>query len=81
MFGITGQNINISMAYTPTAFSGVVTYTISPPLPTGLSISSTTGVVNGTSIAAVPVTTYTVTGTDGIKTATATIDLVIFEAP
>ncbi|MDB5132167.1 MAG: hypothetical protein JWR02_1916 [Mucilaginibacter sp.] len=55
---------------TPTNTGGTVTatgYSISPALPTGLAISSSTGVISGTPTVLSPVTIYTVTavGTSG----------------
>ena len=43
---------------------GTLTYSISPTLPTGLSISSTTGAITGTPTAASASTSYTIAATD-----------------
>ena len=61
---------------TPTA-SGelVVSWSVSPPLPAGLSLSATTGVVTGTPSVLAPEATYVVTATNtgGSDTFTLTI--------
>jgi hypothetical protein len=44
--------------------SGALTYTISPALPTGFTINSSTGEITGTGTVASAVTSYTVTVTD-----------------
>lgn len=50
--------------------------TISPALPTGLSIDSSTGLISGTpSIGVAGTTTYTITATNSVGTATGTISL------
>jgi hypothetical protein len=58
--------------------AGSLTYSISPALPAGLSLSSITGAVAGTPTAASLATTYTVTVTDiNGATATATFSLTV----
>ena len=59
--GVIGTAITSTTAYSATYVSGTITYSISPTLPTGLSISSSTGVVSGTPTAIVGPTIYTVT--------------------
>jgi hypothetical protein len=50
---------------TPTSNGGtVVSYSISPTLPTGLSFNTSTGVVSGTPSSLSPITAYTVTATN-----------------
>ena len=57
--------------------TGMLTYSVLPALPTGLSFS-TAGVVSGTPTATSPLTAYTVTVTDSnAATATATFNLTI----
>ena len=54
-------------AFTPVSFSGgtsPVTYSVSPSLPAGLSLNTSTGVISGTATGTVASTTYTVTATD-----------------
>ena len=63
---------------TPTASGGPVsTWTISPPLPTGLSISSTTGAISGTPTEVSSSTLYTVTATNAGGSGTATVTIVV----
>jgi len=59
--GVIGTAITSTTAYSATYVSGTITYSISPTLPTGLSISSSTGVVSGTPTNIVAPTFYTVT--------------------
>lgn len=70
------------IAMTPTVTGGTVaTYAISPALPSGLAISSTTGVISGTPTVASASRTYTVTGTTASGCAgTTTFTLEVFSA-
>lgn len=64
--------------YTPVlGGSGVATlaYAVSPALPSGLNISSSTGAISGTPTAMMSATTYTISVTDGITTATEQISI------
>jgi hypothetical protein len=67
--------------FTPVAGSGgsaPLTYSVSPSLPAGLSISPTTGAITGTPILTSAATTYTITVTDSNSaTATATFSLTV----
>ncbi len=66
---------------TGTGGTGTLTYSISPALPAGLSLSSTTGAVSGTPTVVSAVTNYTVTITDqNSATATAVFSLTINQA-
>lgn len=53
--------------------SDLLLYTISPALPTGLSINRGTGTISGQSTTVVPSTSYTVTATNSFGTTTATV--------
>jgi hypothetical protein len=73
---------NMNSAITPTSsfstsgLSGTVTYTVTPALPAGLAISSTTGVISGTPTTTQATTTYTITAngaTSGSANAKVTI--------
>jgi gliding motility-associated-like protein len=56
--GVTITNL------TPTVTGSITSYTISPALPSGLSINGTTGIISGTPNAASPQTTYLVTASN-----------------
>ena len=64
-------------AYTTIGFSAPPTFTISPALPTGLSIDPSTSVITGIPTESQTVTTYLVTATNGGESATATLKLTI----
>lgn len=74
----------VAASFTPVTGSGGTaprSYSISPPLPTGLTISSTTGAITGTPSIASTATTYTVTVTDATSaTATNTFSLTVNSA-
>jgi uncharacterized delta-60 repeat protein len=79
--GTVGMAITPTTAYTASGFTGTVSYSVNPTLPSGLNISSSTGVISGTPAAAQSVATYTVTGTDGTSSATATVDITVVAPP
>ena len=65
----------------PTAQGGaVVTWSILPALPSGLSIDSSTGTISGTPTVMSPSTSYTVTATNTGGSATATLTIVVNDA-
>lgn len=51
---------------TSIANAGVVTYAISPALPSGMQIDPTTGVISGVPLGGIPTTSFTVTATNSI---------------
>ena len=66
--------------YTPVlGGSGVATlaYSVSPPLPSGLNISSSTGAISGTPTVMTSATNYTISVTDGVTTATQQISIAV----
>ena len=70
-------------AVTPTSSGGaVVSWSVSPALPTGLSIDQSTGAITGTPTVTSTSTTYTVTATNTGGSATATVTILVNdEAP
>jgi hypothetical protein len=61
-----------SQAFTATNFTPT-SYSVSPALPAGLTLNTSTGQISGTPSAVSPTTTYTITGAAGSTTSTATI--------
>ena len=58
----------------PSSTGGAITsYSVSPDLPTGLSLHPTTGIVSGTPAAATPMAVYTVTGANAAGTTSAAL--------
>jgi hypothetical protein len=66
-----------AITMTPTGFTGTLTYVSTPPLPTGLTINSTTGEITGTPRTAKSTTPYTITATSGLQTATAIVTITV----
>ncbi|NYF92049.1 putative Ig domain-containing protein [Tunturiibacter empetritectus] len=62
---------------TPTVNGTVTTYTVSPALPAGLSLSASTGAISGTPTAATPQATYTITATNSAGSTTATVTITV----
>ncbi|WP_263384891.1 Ig domain-containing protein [Granulicella arctica] len=62
---------------TPSVTGTVTSYTVSPALPTGLSLSVSTGAISGTPAAAVLQATYTVTAANASGNTTATVQIVV----
>ena len=63
---------------TPTASGGaVVSWSVSPPLPAGLSLSASTGVLTGTPTVLAPEATYVVTATNSGGTDTFTLTITV----
>jgi hypothetical protein len=71
---------NTSLSITPTNTGEPGTYSISPALPSGLSIDSVTGVVSGTTPNIPLTTTYTVSCTNSGGTGTANLELRIYNS-
>lgn len=75
--GVVGAAVSATTAYTVTGISGTKVFVISPTLPAGLSINTSTGVVSGTPTASSVASNYTVTVSDGATSATATITIAV----
>ncbi len=88
---IAAQNLPVNQSgvnFTPIVGSdgfGILTYSISPALPTGLNFNTSTGAITGTPTALRSSTTFTVTVTDQVtptpQTASNTFTLSVFPAP
>jgi hypothetical protein len=66
----TASNATVGVAYSldasVTGNTQPVTYSVSPALPAGLTLNTSTGQITGTPTATAPPTTYTVTATQGV---------------
>jgi hypothetical protein len=69
--------ISSTSVFSPTGLTGTITYTISAPLPSGLSMEPTTGVITGTPTVTLATTVFTITATAGAVTATSTINVTV----
>ncbi len=70
-----------STTVSTTGFTGTIAYAITGgTLPAGINFSTITGVLSGTPSATQGITRFTVTASDGSKTASATIDITIAAA-
>ena len=72
-----GNAITTNTVSAVTAGSGTLTYSVSPALPTGLSIDATTGAISGTSSSIQASTPYTITVSNGCSSTTATVNIAI----
>ena len=65
-------------AATPTSSGGTVdSWAVSPSLPAGLSLDTSTGVISGTPTAITSTATYTITATNTGGSATTTVDITV----
>jgi hypothetical protein len=92
----TGPTPPSGLSYTPSSVSGVVgttitnmvptvtgtvtNYSVSPPLPAGLSIDSTTGVISGSPTAVATSASYTVTASNAGGSTTANVTISVTSA-
>lgn len=60
--GAAGLSISASKDLTPLGFVGAISYSVSPALPTGLSLNTSTGAITGTPTLAQRTRYYTITG-------------------
>ena len=79
--GVAGTAITNSTAFTAVNFTGAPTYTVSPALPTGLTLDASSGVISGSTLTLSSVARYTITAKSGNDMATASIDLTINHKP
>lgn len=66
---------------TPTVTGTVTSYSVSPALPLGLSLDTSSGVIRGTPSAVSATASYTVTATNGTGSTTATVTIEVAAAP
>lgn len=70
--------INTAIApLTPTVVGEVTSYSVSPALPAGLSLNTTTGVISGTPTSVAAKANYTVTATNAGGSTTAIVSIVV----
>ena len=80
--GTIAATAGIAIVQDVPAVTGTVSsYSISPALPAGLSINTSTGVIAGTPTAAAAQMTYTVTATNSGGSATATVTITVLAEP
>jgi hypothetical protein len=79
-FTPTGKAITPTTPFTPTGLTAPITYSVSPDLPDGLSLDTSTGVISGTPSSEQSALTYTITASDGTFTATADVTITIVAA-
>lgn len=81
-FARAGQSIDTQMhpTFTINNFSGTPTFSISPALPSGLTLNTSTGEVTGTPTAGLNPTTFTVTATHNSESDSASFVLAIGES-
>jgi uncharacterized repeat protein (TIGR01451 family) len=66
----------------PTSTGGAVTsYSVSPALPAGLSLSASTGIISGTPTAVTATASYTVTASNSAGSTTATLTITVNDQP
>ena len=66
---------------TPTVTGTVTSYSVSPVLPLGLTLNTSSGVISGTPTAVSALDTYTVTAANGTGSTTATVTIEVVAAP
>lgn len=77
-----GYTVNTSISpLTPTNTGGLGAYSVSPALPSGLTINAATGVISGTPTVASSATNYTVTATNTTGSSNFTVNITVFPAP
>jgi hypothetical protein len=77
--GWTGSALSSGPTFSASGFTTTPTFSISPSLPTGMTIDSTTGTVSGTPTSGIDQTTFTVTASNGSETATTTFTMHIVQ--
>jgi hypothetical protein len=78
--GTAGEAVTPTTAFTPTGLTAPITYSVSPGLPDGLTLNTSTGVISGTPTTQQSSLTYTITATSGGSSATSTVSITIAAA-
>ena len=77
-----GYTVNVPITpLNPTNTGGVCAYSISPALPSGLTINASTGVISGTSAVTSPARNYTVTASNSSGSSNFTVNITGWPAP
>jgi hypothetical protein len=74
-----GEAMTATTVLVSTEIAGTKTFTVTPTLPAGLSLNSTTGVVSGTPTVSLAATTFSIVASDGTSSAMATLTLTVTE--
>ena len=75
--GITASPVAPVLAYGGTT---PYSFTVSPSLPSGLTLDSATGVISGTPVAVQSTTTYAIEVTDGVNTDSKLVDIWVYSS-
>lgn len=75
---IVGQAVS---ANTPSVTGTVTLYSISPALPAGLTLNTSTGTISGTPTAAIPSTTFTITASNSTGSTSTTVQITVNVVP
>jgi hypothetical protein len=75
--GTKGSAITPTSAFTPTGLTAPITYSVSPGLPDGLTLNTSTGVISGTPTAEQSSLAYTIRASGGGFTADSTVNIAI----
>ena len=78
---INGTTITTNSATLTTTGSPAPTFSVSPALPTGLSLNTSTGAITGTPTVNVSAANYTVTASNSCGTATKVLAITVGQAP
>lgn len=74
--------VGFAITDTPMVSSGtVVSYSVSPALPVGLSLNASTGVISGIPTTVSPATSYLVTATNSTGSVTTLVNITVYNTP
>jgi hypothetical protein len=78
--GTAGEAVTPTTAFTPTGLTAPITFSVSPDLPAGLTLNTSTGVISGPPTAVQSSLSYTITASSGGSSATSTVSISIAAA-